>query len=68
MERQKNESVDPRDFFIVFSTADNERMCYKTNFTQGKGKFLDDHFKEAGPSGLSFARGWSLQVIICNHK
>ena len=25
----------------------------------------DDHLQMADPSRLSFARGWSLQVIIC---
>ena len=25
----------------------------------------DDHLQMAGPSGWSFARGWSLQIIIC---
>ena len=29
---------------------------------------LDDHLQEAGPSGLSFARGRPLRMIICNHE
>ena len=26
---------------------------------------MDDRLQEAGPSGWSFARGWSLRIIIC---
>ena len=25
----------------------------------------DDHLQEAGPSGWLFAKGWSLQIIVC---
>ena len=67
-------------------------MCSETNFTQAKCNFHpttgipnsssycccppDDHLQEAGLSGLSFAKGRSLWIIICkrpaphfdNHK
>ena len=33
-----------------------------------KCNFLDDHLQEASSSGLSFLRGWSLRIIICNHE
>ena len=38
-------------FFGVHSTLDYDNMCSKTDFTQEKGQFLDNHLQETGPSG-----------------
>ena len=39
-----------------------------SRFYTRKGNFLDNHLQEAGPSIISFARGRSLRVIICDHE
>ena len=38
----------------------------ETDFTQEKK--MDDHLQEADPFGLSFARGQSLRMIMCNNE
>ena len=53
-------------WFFVFLIPDNKHIYVLWNgFYTKKGNFLDDHLQEASPSGWSFARGWSLQMIIC---
>ena len=65
--RQKNVSVDP--IFLSCFWPQIMNLCVtKWILHKKKSKFLDDHFQQAGPSGLPFARNQSLQVIICNHK
>ena len=69
--RIKKEDINSSGWLVIscqLSAPDNEYLYSETDFTQDKGNFLDDHLQEASPSGWSFARGWSLQMIICNHK
>ena len=45
-------SIDPPPLTVSFS------CCCPPN----------DHLQESGPSGWSFARGWSLRIIICKRS
>ena len=55
-------------FWVVYFWPQIINICVLKHILHKKGNFLDDYLQGAGPSGLSFTRGRSLPMIICDHK
>ena len=51
---------------MIFREGSIQIIIYKRSFYPVDHlQYTDDHFQEAGPSGWSFAKGWSIMMIIC---